>query len=226
MILLLTNVIQWFFAKSEGRYFISRGLGGKGLDLIRHQPMSNKLKLSNLVWKGRLWQLGKEGMLFGIEKIQNPETDDDYLYNDLVGRSCTWDGARRPVVMATDIMSTVITPEFYAAVEKAESFDKYPKAKDILTQVAEYAKANKLQVVTYAQTFHPSTIKKYLKDVGPQHMREAFKKGVEAQKLANTKPPGEGLKLGNLAFYILIGVVAIIIVYFGLPFIQTLVKTK
>lgn len=224
VIAILINLAQWFFAKPEGRYFITRGFGGKGLDLIRHQPMSNKLKLTNVVWKGRLWSIGQEGMMFGLDKIQNPTKTEDYLYNDLVGKSCTWDGAKRPVVIATDIMSTVISPAFYAAVAKADAFKEYPKAAEVLTQIAGFAKEYNLEVVTFAEIISPDTIKKYLKDVGPQHIREAFKKGVEAQKLADTKPPGEGFKIGNWAWYLFLALGAVVLIWFGMPMIQNIIS--
>jgi len=220
VIFLLLNVVQWFFAKSEGRFFISRGLGGSGLDLIRHQPMSNRLSLQSLKWKGRLWIRGKEGMLFGLDKIQNPTGPDDHLYNDLVSRSCNWDGARRPVAIATDVMSTVITPAFYAAVALSESFDRFPNAKNILQEVAAYAKEYKLDTVTVSEAIQPDNIKKYLKDVGPSHIREAFNKGVEAQKLAATRPPGEGIKMGGMLMYIGLALLVVLLVYFGMPFVQ------
>lgn len=227
LFLLITGYL-WIAARKEGRYMIGKGFGGKGLDLLRHQPMSNKISLVNITWAGRLWKMGKEGLLFGMDKIASPSTEADAAYNQAIDGTSTWSGCGRPVVIATDLMSTIITPAFYEAVAKEDGFTKYPKAKEILEQVAAYAKENKLQIVTYMQSIKPDLLKTHMKDIGPKHIRDSFLKGAEAQKLADTKPPreGGGLLGGGWIWYLLIGIVAVVLVYFGLPFIQTLIKTK
>jgi hypothetical protein len=202
--------VMWLFAKKEGRHFLGKIIGKKGVDMIRHQPMSNKLSLISPKYKEKIWSIEKEGMLFGMNLIENPTKETERSYNSLVKRSCTWEGAGTPVVIATDVMSTMITPAFYAAVAKMDSFKQYPKAKNVMIEVAGWAAENDLDVVTHMETINPATLKEHLKDIGPKHMRDIFKKGIETQKLADTKIKGEGMDLGGGWWILVLMVLALL----------------
>lgn len=208
VLFMLIDVALWYFARKEGRHFIKRGFGGGGVDLIRHEPLSNKISLTNLKWDKGIWKLGKEAMFFGLDKLLNPESAEDHLYNKLISESSTWDGSKRPAVIATDIVSFTITPALYAAIAKAENAEKYGEAKKLLKSLNIPMSDNPgvplIEKVSFLEIIQPETLKKYLKDLGPKKMREMFLKGVEAQKLANTRPPTEG-KFGGAIVPILIG---------------------
>lgn len=191
----LIAVAFWYFARKEGRHFIKRGFGGSGVDLIRHEPLSNRLSLTSLKWNKGIWKLGKEAMFFGLDKLLNPDDKEDHLYNKLISESSTWDGSKRPAVIATDVVSFTITPALYAAVAKAENEEDYVKAHPIIKELGEIKDRNGkplIETVSFLEIISPENLKKYLKDLGPKKMREMFLKGVEANKLANTKPPREG----------------------------------
>ena len=195
VIAILFAVAEWYFARQEGRHFIKRGFGGGGVDLIRHEPLSNRISLTSLKWDQGIWKLGKEAMFFGLDKLLNPAKAEDHLYNKLISESSTWAGSKRPAVIATDVVSFTITPALYAAIAKAENPGDYTEATPIIKKMAELkdAAGNQLiETVSFLEIIQPETLKKYLKDLGPKKMREMFLKGVEAQKLANTKPPKEG----------------------------------
>jgi len=213
----LFAVAEWYFARQEGRHFIKRGFGGGGVDLIHHEPLSNKLTLTNLKWDGGIWKLGKEAMFFGLDKILNPETPEDRLYNKLISESSTWSGSKRPAVIATDVVSFTITPALYAAIAKAENQDKYKKIKPIIEAIEGIKDKDgnqEIETVSFLEIISPTNLKKYLKDLGPKKMREMFLKGVEAQKLANTKPPGESGLAGSWIMILLVGALAgAIIIY-------------
>jgi len=204
----LFAVAEWYFARAEGRHFIKRGFGGGGVDLIRHEPLSNKITLTNLKWDQGIWKLGKEAMFFGLDKLLNPMSKEDHQYNKLISESSTWAGSKRPAVIATDVVSFTITPALYSAVAKAENAEKYKQVKAILDRLPN----PEIETVSFLEIIQPETLKKYLKDLGPKKMREMFLKGVEAQKLANTRPPKEGLQVNLSAVFLvglLIGMIAL-----------------
>lgn len=203
----LIAVAEWYFARQEGRHFIKRGFGGGGVDLIRHEPLSNKISLTNLKWDGGIWRLGKEAMFFGLDKLLNPTSKEDHQYNKLISESSTWSGSKRPTVIATDVVSFTITPALYAAIAKAENEEKYKEIKPIIEAVEGIKDEDdnqEIETVSFLEIISPENLKKYLKDLGPKKMREMFLKGVEAQKLANTRPPKEG-GFGGAFVPILIG---------------------
>ena len=220
VIAILFAVAEWYFARQEGRHFIKRGFGGGGVDLIRHEPLSNRISLTSLKWDEGIWKLGKEAMFFGLDKLLNPKSREDHLYNKLISESSTWAGSKRPAVIATDVVSFTITPALYAAVAKAENEEDYVKAHPIIKELAEVKDRSgnpMIETVSFLEIISPENLKKYLKDLGPKKMREMFLKGVEAQKLANTKPPKEGgfggsfvpLLIGALIVGALVGIALI-----------------
>lgn len=212
-ILLITLIAVLYFAKKEGRFFMGRGFGGAGVDLIRHEPLNNRLSLHTLKRSGDVWKLGKEYMFFGLDKIMTPENPKEKSYNRLISESSTWDGSKRPAVIATDVLSFTVTPALHASIAKAENVEKYKEACTTLGKIFKYLEAEKTQVVSFLEIIHPDDMKKYLKDLGPKKMREMFLKGVEAQKLASTKPPTERLNLGGIWIYLVFMAIALIGIY-------------
>lgn len=211
VIAILFAVAEWHFARKEGRHFIKRGFGGGGVDLIRHQPLSNKISLTNLKWVQDVWVLGKEAMFFSFDKILNPRNPQDNLFNKLISESSTWAGSKRPAVIATDVLSFAVTPALYAAIAKAENQAKYKEIKPILDTIKNITDEDgvpEIDTVSFLEIISPENLKKYLKDLGPKKMREMFLKGVEAQKLANTRPPKEGGLAGSWIAIIVVGFMA------------------
>lgn len=199
----LFAVAEWYFARKEGRHFIRRGFGGTGVDLIRHEPLSNKISLTNLKWDSGFWRLKKEAMFFSLDKLLNPTSKEDNQYNKLISESSTWEGSKRPAVIATDVCSFTITPALYSAIAKAQNAEKYGKVGELIKGLPN----PEIETVSFLEIIQPETLKKYLKDLGPKKMREMFLKGVEAQKLANTRPPTERMQL-PLLMVLFIGIIA------------------
>ena len=212
-ILLLLLIATWYFARKEGRFFIKRGFGGGGVDLIRHEPLNNRLSFHTLKRVGDVWKLNKEYMFFGLDKIMNPGNPHDKLYNKLIGESSTWDGSHRPAVIATDVLSFTVTPALHAAVAKAKNAEQYQEACTVLGKLFKFLNESQIEKVSFLEIIQPDELKTYLKDLGPMKMREMFLKGVEAQKLASTKPPAEGLNLGGLWVWIVLMAAALIGIY-------------
>jgi hypothetical protein len=191
---IIINIALWLVGRREGRYMISRGFGGKGVDLLLVEPSSNNIELKNITWEGDIWKEGKEGMMVNLDLLSNPETPSDKLYNDLIKNTGQWSGNKRPVIMATPIMSTILPPGVIAAVNKGEAQIN----SDLIKKYVRVAEQHGLEVITHLQAISPAEIKKYLKDVGPKNIRDSFLKGVEAEKLANSKPPGERALPGGM----------------------------
>lgn len=237
VIFLLIIAAIWFFAKKEGRYMISRGTFAKGIDLLIWNPQSNKLELKVLEWMGNIWKTGKEGMMVGLDLISDPSTEADKTYNKMLRNASNWAGSNRPVVMATPTMSTILNPAFIAAANKGEAFTDdtvsdgllgklkhwwgkparkkripipNPEPKTLIQHYENWAILHGIEVVTYLECIKPAELKKYLKDIGPKNMRDSFIKGVEAQKLANTKPPNERMPVPGAWIWLIIMAIALI----------------
>lgn len=212
-ILFITLIAVLYFAKKEGRFFIKRGFGGGGVDLLRHEPLNNRLSFHTLKRNSDVWKMGKEYMFFSLDKIMNPKNPNDKLYNKLISESSTWDGSHRPAVIATDVLSFTVTPALHAAVAKAENQTEYQQAAKALGEIFKFLNENKTEKVSFLEIIHPDVLKTYLKDLGPMKMREMFLKGVEAQKLAQTKPPAERLNLGGLWVWLVLMALGLIGIY-------------
>lgn len=243
---ILLNVALLYFARKEGRFFIRKGWGGKGLDLLRVEPNSNKVELLSLEWGGNVWKHGKEGMMAGLDLISNPEnTDSNETYNKFIREANTWKGSKRPVVIATDIMSTIFNPGFIGAANKGESLTEldpseppddtilgkikkwwgkpaqpkkntkiHENPKTLIEHYQNWASEQGLETITFLEIIKPTDLKKHLKDIGPKRMRDQFLKGVEAQKLANTKPPGERQPIPGAWLWLILMAVLFIAGYF------------
>lgn len=213
----------WLFMKQEGRFFFMGNFDNKGIDVIRHEPLSNRLRLIRVKWNGKFFQYGKEMMFFGIEKIINPDTDPKKQFNDVVSRMCTWAGSKRPVLVATDIMSHLITPELLALVAKSRKHNAYnmteSKLKKIFTPIKTAFNKNKgkdeeeqdPEIVTYLETMKPDDLTEFMEDISARDTWDAYQTGKRVNELERSK----GMELGKAAKIVIsvaaIGIVLLII---------------
>jgi len=207
---LLGIVFLWMAGRKEGRFMIRRGLGGKGVDLLLVEPSSNHIQLKTITWEGNIWKQDKEGMMMGLNLLSDPKTPSDKMYNELIKNTGTWGGNKRPVIMATPLMSTILPPGLIAAINKGEVTIK----DDLIKNYVKLAEQHGLDVITHLSRISPTDIKKYLKDVGPKNIRDSFLKGVEAQKLVSTKPPSEKAMPGGLWVLLALMAVAFVILFY------------
>ena len=208
LILLLIVIALWFFMKPEGRYFFRQSLGGATLDNIRHEPGSNNLILDSLKWDGQMF-VNKKGFYYPFAQLLNPKSKSQEIYNKIVASAARWKGSKRPVVMTTDIMSFAVSPEFYAAVEKAKKTDQYKKIRYLLDDLAKIFDETGVKYGYFIETFNIADIQEIIKDVGPKKVRDSFKKGINREKLKNTKI-GDGLFGGLPLWMIMLGLLAFV----------------
>lgn len=208
LILLLVVAALWFFMKPEGRYFFRQSLGGATLDNIRHEPGSNNLILDSLKWDGQMF-VNKKGFYYPFSQLLNPKSKSQEIYNKIVASAARWKGSKRPVVMTTDIMSFAVSPEFYAAVEKSKKEASYSKVKPLLDDLADIFNKTGVKYGYFIETFNIADIQEIVKDVGPGKIRDSFKKGINREKLKNTKI-GDGMFGGIPLWAIMLVLIAII----------------
>ena len=215
----LITIALYAFMGQEGRFFFKGKFDGKGIDVIRHEPLSNRLRLIRVKWNGQFFQYGKEMMFFGIEKIINPVSDSQRYFNDVVSRMCTWAGSKRPVLFVTDTMSHLITPDLLALVAKTRKNKEYAEAnKNIKAVTGKLKVALKTgrkdvdpEIVTYLETLKPDDLTEFMEDFGGRDTFNAYLTGKRVNELERSK----GMELGATAKIVLsiaaIGIVLVII---------------
>jgi len=212
----LVTASFWLFMKPEGRFFFLRVFDGKGIDVIRHEPLSNRLRLISVKWNGQFFSYGREMILFGVEALLNPKNDAQKYYNQVISRMCTWAGSRRPVLFATDIMSHMITPDLAALAAKSRKHEEYEKARtkvlrifnrgpykddsanvEYLENAVKYAeesdpqeeagKSGGITVVSYLETVKPDDLYEFMEDISARDMWQVYQKGKRVNELEKKK---------------------------------------
>jgi hypothetical protein len=205
----LVTASFWLLMKPEGRFFFLRVFDGKGIDVVRHEPLSNRLRLITVKWNGQFFSYGKEMILFGVEALLNPKTDAQKYYNQVISRMCTWAGSKRPVLFATDIMSHMITPDLAALAAKSRKNEKYEKAREKVLRIFnrepykdETANVDYLEntvepiepanpqvdtggitVVSYLETVKPDDLQEFMEDISARDMWQVYQKGKRVNEL-------------------------------------------
>lgn len=206
---LLITVSFWLFMKEEGRFFFKRNFDKKGIDVLRHEPGSNRLRLITVKWNGQYFQHKKEMIMFGIEKLLNPTTDPQKYFNAVIGRMCTWADSKRPVLIATDIMSHLIPPDLLALVAKTKKHGEYVEASkkngaidrilNSLTKVDHETDNCDPEIVTYLETMKPDDLAEFMEDISARDAWQVYETGKRVSKLENA----QGFELGGAAKVVL-----------------------
>lgn len=187
----------WYFMKAEGRFFFKRSFDNQGIDVIRHQPLTDRLTLITVKWTGRFFQHAKELIFFGVGNIINPGTDPAKYYNEVVSRMCTWAGSKRPVLIATDVCSHISNPQLLATITKARKHKEYEKADK---QVQEYIKflektvPDEIDTVTYMETIKPIDLTQFMEDIAARDAFDVYELGKRVNELERSK----GIDIGPL----------------------------
>ena len=202
----LVTASFWLFMKPEGRFFFLRVFDRKGIDVIRHEPLSNRIRLISVKWNGQFFSYGKEMILFGVEALLNPQNDAQKYYNQVISRMCTWAGSQRPVLFATDIMSHLITPDLAALAAKSRKHEEYEEAHKKVLRVfnrepyqgesanVEYLEnigenpgpdedTGGIKVVSYLETVKPDDLLGFMEDISARDMWQVYQKGKRVNEL-------------------------------------------
>lgn len=196
----------WTFMRDEGRFFFLKNFDKRGIDVIRHEPLSNRLRLISVRWNGQWFQHGKEMILFGIEPLIDPKTEPQRYFNEVISKMCTWADSKRPVLIATDIMSHMITPELAALVARSKKHEKYAEAKGRLGEIRDRLNAlrgktptdpdeNDPEFVTYLETIKPDDLANFMEDVGARDAYQIYETGKRVSELERSK----GMEFGTAA---------------------------
>lgn len=173
-------------------------------------------------------------LFFGIEKIINPETEPQKYFNEVVSRMCTWAGSKRPVLIATDIMSHLITPDLLALTAKVKKNQEYKEAKKGLSKIKErISKALKTdeteetttpEIVTYLETMKPDDLTEFMEDISGRDAWETYLTGKRVNELERSK----GVDLGGAGKIVIsiaaIGIVLLIIYLAATGKLQTMIN--
>jgi len=190
----LLTLSLWMFMKDEGRFFFKRNWDKTGIDVIRHEPGSNRLRLITVKWNGKYFQHKKEMLMFGIETVINPITDSQKYFNQVIGRMCTWADSKRPVLIATDVMSHLIPPDLLALVAKTKKNDEYTQAAGFLTKIKnrltkvdpdEGTNPDTPEIVTYLETMKPDELSEFMEDISARDAYEVYETGKRVTQLNN-----------------------------------------
>jgi len=114
----------WFIAGKEGRFHIRRFISRGGIDLLKYRPLSKQLSMSKIKWDGKYWVEGKDAIMVGIDQQKEVSTTSE-RYNAAVSASGSWEGSRRPVLIATEEMFFVFSHGFLELLRKAARLQKY-----------------------------------------------------------------------------------------------------
>jgi len=114
----------WFIAGKEGRFHIRRFLSRGGIDLLKYRPLSKQLSMSKIKWDGKYWVEGKDAIMVGIDQ-QKEITTTSERYNQAVTSTGSWEGSRRPVLIATEEMFFVFSHGFLDLLGRATRLQKY-----------------------------------------------------------------------------------------------------
>jgi len=225
----LVTASFWLFMKPEGRFFYMRTFDRKGIDVIRHEPLSNRIRLITVKWNGQFFSHGREMILFGVESLLNPKTDAQRYYNQVVSRMCTWAGSRRPVLFATDIMSHLITPSLAALAAKSSKHEDYTKARlkkpwrpykdppanveyleNAAVELAEDdVDAGNITVVSYLETVKPDDLQSFMEDISARDMWQVYLKGkrvneLEKKRLLDISPTTIAVSVAGIGLVLLL----------------------
>lgn len=193
----LVTISFWLFMKQEGRFFFRRNFDKRGIDVIRHTPGSNNLELIRVKWNGQYFQYKDEMMFFGVESVINPESEAKQYYNEVVSRMCTWLDSKRPVLIATDIMSHLVSPDLMALVSKTRKHAKYEKARKLPAPGWLQLKDEDMEIqkVSYLETMKPEDLKDVMEDLSARDAWQVYQTGKRVNELENKK----GMDLGGAA---------------------------
>jgi len=208
-ILIIVAVSLWIFMGEEGKFFFKRRFDNKGIDVLRHEPLSNRMRLITVKWDGQFFRYKDELLFFGIDKILNPNTDAKKYYNEVVGRMCTWAGSKRPVLFATDIMSHLITPDLLALVAKSKSHEQYEKARLFK---GKHLGDPSIEKVSYLETIKPDDLTEFMEDISARDAMMSYDTGKRVNELERAKT---GINLGSTGKIVIslafIGIVVLVI---------------
>jgi len=224
----LLTLSLWMFMKDEGRFFFKRNWDKTGIDVIRHEPGSNRLRLITVKWNGKYFQHKKEMLMFGIETLIDPITDSQKYFNEVIGRMCTWADSKRPVLIATDVMSHLIPPDLLALVAKTKKNVLYEEAKTgllaKLTNIDLDAEQDP-ERVTYLETMKPGDLSEFMEDISARDAYEVYETGKRVTQLNNQG----NFELGGTAKLVLsmagIGLVLLLIYMAATGKLNTVIDT-
>ena len=212
-VLAIALLSLWLFMKDEGRFFFKRSFGNKGIDVIRHEPLSNRLRLITVQWTGQYFKYGKEMMFFGIEKLINPKTEPQKYFNEVMSRMCTWAGSKRPVLIATDTVSHIANPDLLALAARAKNYNKYELVKSHVKDMMDFLagiKDEKITTITHLETLRPEDLTEFMEDISARDAYQAYNLGKRVNELERSK----GIDLGSAGKIVIsfaaIGIVVIV----------------
>jgi len=207
-ILIVAVASLWIFMGEEGKFFFKRKFDNKGIDVLRHEPLSNRMRLIVVKWDGQFFRYKNELLFFGIDKLLNPNTEAKKYYNEVVGRMCTWAGSKRPVLFATDTMCHLITPDLLALASKVRKHSNYDKVKNLATKHDE----DTLEKVTYLEIMKPDDLTEFMEDISARDAMMSYDTGKRVNELERAKT---GINLGSTGKIVIslafIGIVVLVI---------------
>jgi len=207
-ILIVAVASLWIFMGEEGKFFFRRKFDNKGIDVLRHEPLSNRIRLITVKWDGQFFRYKNELLFFGIDKLLNPNTEPKKYYNEVVGRMCTWAGSKRPVLFATDVMCHLITPDLLALTSKVRKYSAYDKVKNLAAKHDE----DTLEKVTYLETMKPDDLTEFMEDISARDAMMSYDTGKRVNELERAKT---GINLGSTGKIVIslafIGIVVLVI---------------
>jgi hypothetical protein len=185
--LLIILVVVFLFMKSEGRFFLTRSFSGKGIDLLIEEPESRAITLKALKFDGEYFWSGKERLYFNFDPLLNPGDKDTNAYNELLKQACHWKGSKRPVVMASEMVSFISNPHLLATLEQSKDNDGYNKVKTVIENLKKTLGENVVRI-RFLQAFTPQVLREFLNSGStPSKNVKLHERGRLAGKLEMTR---------------------------------------
>jgi len=186
-LLFVILVITFLFMKKEGRYFLTRSFSGKGMDLLIEEPESRAITLKALKFDGEYFWSGKDRLYFNFDPLLNPGDKETNAYNELLKQACHWEGSKRPVVMASEMVSFISNPHLLATLEQSKDNEGYKKVKTVIEDLVKTL-GNDVVKVRFLQAFTPQVLREFLNSGStPSKNVKLHERGRLAGKLEMTR---------------------------------------
>ena len=222
-ILIVAVASLWIFMGEEGKFFFKRKFDNKGIDVLRHEPLSNRMRLITVKWDGQFFRYNNELLFFGIDKILNPNTESKKYFNEVVGRMCTWAGSKRPVLFATDVMCHLISPDLLSLAAKTMKHEQYTEAK---TLHKKFPGKPELEKVAFLETIKPDDLTAFMEDISARDAMMSYDTGKRVNELERAKT---GINLGSTGKIVIslafIGIVVLVIWMVATGKMDTIINT-
>jgi len=181
----------WAFMGKEGRFHLRRSLSPGGIDLLIFNTLSKRLEHKKIIYNGEYWEKRDTGEAFyvGLKPFKNPKDGAEDFYNNAISSTYSWSGSNRPVLLATEVLNIVFTPDFVSFVESRKT-DATAEMKSWLQWFGETFKT--ARTLTVLEPTDVSSVVKQVNAMSAKKTAQSYRKGESSGRTKATEPRKPG----------------------------------